>query len=116
MSSVVYVGAEASGSGGGGGVLPLVLPATTMSPGAWGLYTLWKTAPISCGGKGWALLGETGTVGRVQLGCRAMQRCRATTCAGCKAARCLLATSAAAVSRVVFFGAHASLSFRPTQN
>ena len=43
--------------GAGGAPLSLPLPA---SPSAddWGQYTLWHVAPLSCGGAGWALLGE----------------------------------------------------------
>jgi hypothetical protein len=38
---------------------PLSLPfAAQPSADAWGEYTLWRTAPTSCSGTGWALLGE----------------------------------------------------------
>lgn len=37
---------------------PLRLPLPATSEDRWGEYTLWRTAPITCGGRGWALLGE----------------------------------------------------------
>jgi hypothetical protein len=36
----------------------LVMPKAE-SAADWGKYTLWKLAPLSCAGRGWALLGET---------------------------------------------------------
>jgi len=43
-----------------GGSLRMPLPAAAGAPpdGDWGNYTLWVAAPRTCGGKGWALLGE----------------------------------------------------------
>jgi len=38
--------------------LALALPVQTTATGGWGNYTYWRTAPTSCGGRGWTLLGE----------------------------------------------------------
>ena len=35
-------------------------PASRRQAGDWGLYTYWRTAPTSCAGQGWTLLGEMG--------------------------------------------------------
>ena len=34
--------------------------ASRRQAGDWGLYTYWRTAPTSCAGQGWTLLGELG--------------------------------------------------------
>jgi hypothetical protein len=43
--------------GAGTKALSLAFPAQK-SADEWGEYTLWRTAPVSCAGGGWALLGE----------------------------------------------------------
>lgn len=37
---------------------PLLLSIHPMADDKWGWYTFWRTAPINCAGRGWALLGE----------------------------------------------------------